>query len=138
MRLDIYDTEMMPSGMKAYLRSWGWHFSPKMAEWAISRMQKKDPAGNMVKIQPYTKEQMEALLSQHGIEVKKDIGYDALYCLNMAKADYYGSSIPGESYLAKFVKDYTSDPDAPEGKTFCRFYADTICAGVPIVWEDMI
>ena len=38
--------------------------------------------------------------------IDNNIGYDALYVLNMAKADYHGSSIIEESRLIKFVKDY--------------------------------
>lgn len=39
MRLDMYDD--FPSGMKAYLSAYGWHFSKAMCDWAISMMEKK-------------------------------------------------------------------------------------------------
>ena len=35
-RLDIYDK--FPSGMQQYLGCYGWHFSKRMAQFAISRM----------------------------------------------------------------------------------------------------
>ena len=39
MRLDMYDD--FPSGMKAYLSAYGWHFSKAMCDWAISMMEKE-------------------------------------------------------------------------------------------------
>ena len=132
----MYDK--FPEGMKNYLSQYGWHFSKKMCEHAVSGMEKIDPAGNKVKIQPFNKEQVDALLKQHGVEVNNKGGYDYIYAANMCKADYLGSGVPGEAYLAKFVRDYVDDPDAPEGKTFCRYYADCIAGGKPIIWEDMI
>ena len=34
MRLDMYDE--FPSGMKAYLSQYGWHFSKAMCDFAVS------------------------------------------------------------------------------------------------------
>lgn len=136
MRLDLYDN--FPSGMKAYLSQYGWHFSKAMCEFAVSRMEKEDGNGKKVKIQPYTKDQVDALLKQYGVELKNKEGYDYIYSANMGKADYLGSSVPNESYLAKFVKDNVDDPNAPEGKMFGHFYADCISGGVPIIWEEML
>lgn len=136
MRLDMYDN--FPSEMKAYLSNYGWHFSKAMCEFAVSGMEKEDGNGKKVKIQPYTKDQVDALLKQYGVELKNKEGYDYVYAANMCKADYLNSSVPNESYLAKFVKDYVDDPDAPKGKTFGRFYADCIASGKPIMWGDML
>lgn len=128
----MYDD--FPSGMKAYLSQYGWHFSKAMCEFAVSRM--KDRSGN--KLEMYTKEKVDALLKQHNIELKNKEGYDYIYACNMGVADYLGSSVPNTQYLAMFVRDYVDDVDAPEGKTFCRFYADCIAGGVPLIWEDML
>lgn len=136
MRLDMYDD--FPSGMKEYLKSYGWHFSKAMCEFAVSNMEKEDGNGKKTKIQPLSKDQVDALLKQYNIELKKKEGYDYVYAANMCKADFLSSSVPNDQYLAKFVKDYVDDPDAPEGKTFCRFYADCIASGMPIIWEDMM
>lgn len=131
-RMDVY--EAMPKAMRAYLSNYGWHFSKKMCEFAAEHM--KDKSGE--KITPYDKEKIDSLLKQYGIELKNNKGYDAVYVCNMAMADYYGSSIPNQQYLAMFVKDYIDDKDAPEGKAFGRFYADTIGLDIPIMWEDMM
>lgn len=130
--MDVY--EHLPEGMKEYLSNYGWHFSKKMCELAVSNMRDRNGA----KISTYTKEKLDALLKQFNIELKKDKGYDAVYVCNMAIADYFGSSIPNQQYLAMFVRDYIDDEDAPEGKTFSRYYADTIGSDTPIIWEDML
>lgn len=131
-RLDIY--EELPRGMRDYLSSWGWHFSPKMCEFAISKM--RDRTGK--KIEPYSKEKVDSMLKQYGIELKKDKGYDCVYVCNMAVSDYFGSSIPNQQQLALFIRDYIDDLDGYDGLPFTRYYADTIGSGTPIVWEEMM
>ena len=89
-------------------------------------------------ITPYTKETVESLLKANNIKLAGAVGYDAVYVANMAKADFYGSSISDDAHLAKFIKDYLDDPDGYEGIVFTRFYADCIGSGTPIMWEDML
>lgn len=84
-------------------------------------------------ITPYTKESVMDLLKANGVKLENDFGYDAVYVANMAKADYYGSSISDDAHLAKFIKDYLDDPDGYEGIAFTRFYADCIGSGTPIM-----
>lgn len=137
MRMDVY--EDLPKAMKAYLSNYGWHFSQKMCEFAVSNMKKKDPsAGKLTPITPYTKEQVDNMLKQYNINLEKKEGYDYVFAANMAKSDYMGSSIADEQHIAKFVKDYTEDPDGYDGLPFTRYYADTIGAGIPIIWEEML
>lgn len=136
MRLDLYDIQN--EDMKAYLSQHSWNFSRKMFEWAASRMYKKNPAGDKVPVTPYSKEPLDTLLKQHNIKIEKANGYNAEYVATMCLADYYGSGVPGEVYLAKFVKDTLDDPDAPDGHVFTRFYADCIAGGVSIPWKDLI
>ena len=130
MRLDSYDK--LPSGMDEYLSNYGWHFSKKMCEYAVSNMY------NDKNTRPYTKEEVDALLAKNGITLKHKNGYDYVFAANMAKFDYLGSSIPNEIYLAKFIKDYVDDPDGYDGLPFTRYYADCIGSGRAIIWEDMI
>lgn len=119
--------------MKEYLSIYGWHFSKKMCEWAVSMM--KNKAG---KITPYSKEDVSRLLKNNGIELEKDAGYDSVYIANMAKADFLNSSIVDESHLAKYIKDVIDDPDGYCGLVFMRFYADCRGSKTPIIWEDLI
>ena len=130
MRLDSRSS--FPSGMEEYLSFYGWHFSKKMEEWAVSQMY-KEVNGKKQYITPYKKEDLERFMSLEG-----GITYDAVYAANMCKADFLGSSIDDEAHLAKYVKDVCQDPDAYEGIVFTRFYADCIGSGKAIHWEDMI
>ena len=132
MRLD--DREEFPTGLEKYLSMYGWHFSKKLCNFAVSHM-KKD---NGEKIAPITKEALDLLLAKNGIELDNKFGYDYVFVANMCKADYLGSSVPDEAHLAKFVKDYCDDPDGYSELPMTRFYADTIGKGIPIIWEDML
>ena len=119
-RLDTYDK--MPPAMKNYLSLYGWHFSKKMCEWAVSKMEVENKTTKQEeKLVPIKKEEVEELLKKYGI-----------------KADYYKSSIMDEAHLALFVKDYIDDPDGYDGLPFTRFYADCIGSGTPIIWDDML
>lgn len=131
-RLDAHDK--MPEAMVNYLSNNGWHFSKKMCEWAISKMR----GANDAKIEPITKDKLDALMKQYKIELKNDKGYDAVYVANMAKADFCGRSLPSDQYLCMYVKDYIDDPDGYEGLPFTRFYADCIGSGTPIIWDDLL
>ena len=137
MRLDSYDT--YPSGMKNYLSIYGWHFSKKMCEWAVSRMYKDGEENKPEQAIPnYTRERVDLLLKRFNLKLEKNKGYDDVYVANMCKFDFLGSSIDNEMKLAQFIKDYIDDADAYEGMPFTRFYADCIGSGTPIIWEDML
>ena len=135
MRLDYnYD---YPSGMSEYLEIYGWHFSKKMCEWAVSKMYKK-VNGKKVYIVPITKDSFEDLSKRHNIIIRDSKGYDDVYLANMCKADFFGSSIKTDVDLVRFVKDVIDDEDGYEGLPFTRFYADCIGSGTPIIWDEMI
>ena len=137
MRLDSYD--IYPSGMIEYLSTYGWHFSKKMCEWAVSRMYKDGEENKPEQAIPnYTRERVDLLLKRFNLKLEKNKGYDDVYIANMCKFDFLGSSIDNEMKLAQFIKDYIDDADAYEGMPFTRFYADCIGSGTPIIWEDML
>ena len=76
-RLDTYDK--MPSAMKNYLSLYGWHFSKKMCEWAVSKMEVENKATKQKeKLVPIKKEEVEELLKKYGIKLEKDSGYDCV------------------------------------------------------------
>ena len=70
MRLDYYD--IRPEGMDVYLSHYGYHFSKKMCEWAVSRM--RDKNGKSMDFRD--KESVEKVLSSYGVEIQNDYGYD--------------------------------------------------------------
>lgn len=131
-RLDHYDD--MPSEMRAYLRVYGWHFNKALCDEAVSKMSGRDGKP----VQPTSKEDVEKLMEQHGIKLKNDIGYDAVYVFNMAMADYYGSSILDKQHIAMFVKDYLDDPDGTPTRALDEYVGRCIGAGTPIMWEDVL
>ena len=136
MRLDA--REVFPSGMEEYLSQYGWHFSKKMCEWAVSRMYKRNSLDKKIPIQSWNKDSVDKLLNKYDVTIENKIGYDYVFAANMCIADYYGSSIIDEQHVALFIKDYVDDPDGYEELPFTRFYADCIGSGVPINWEDML
>lgn len=131
----MYDD--LPSGMREYLSVYGWHFSEKMAQWAVSRM-KVEKNGKQERLEAMKKDEVEELLKKFGVKLEHDKGYDCVYVANMAKNDFYKSSIQDDAHLALFIKDYIDDVDAYPGMPFTRFYADCIGSGTPINWEDVI
>lgn len=130
-RLDIY--ERKPTGMEEYLANYGWHFSKAMCMWAISMM--KDREGQKVKA--HEKQELEEKLKANNVNVEVK-GYDAVYVMAMAQADYFKSSIVDDAHLMKFVGDYLGDKDGYEGIAFTRFYADCMAKGIPVQWDDML
>ena len=123
--------------MEEYLSYYGWHFSRKMCEWAVSNMYKMNGRTKEY-IDPITKDRLADMQKAYNIKLSNKYEYDNLYVANMVKADFWGSSIQDEASLLKYVKDYTEDPDGYEGMPFTRFYADCIGSGTPIPWEDVI
>ena len=133
-RTGSYDE--IPEGMKKYINNYGCHFNKKLSDWAASKMY-KNVNGKKQYIQPYTKEQVDNLLKQNNIQLERGKLYDHVYLANMVKADFLGSSVPNEQYLAKYIKDVIDDADAEEGFIFNRYYADTMFMNNPVDWEEM-
>jgi hypothetical protein len=129
---DLYDN--IPEDMRIYLQNYGFNFSKKMCDFAVSMMKTKEG-----KITPIPKEKYDELLKRYGVELEKDNGYNGLYVLHMAKADYWGTVITSEDQLAHFIKAYIDDPDYPSTeKAFRHFLADMYGFGIAINWEDML
>lgn len=127
----------IPEGMKLYINNFGCHFNKRLSDEAASRMYRV-VNGKSEYIEPYTKEQVDQLLAKHGIALKRNKLYDAVYVANMCKADFLGEAVPNEMCLAKYIKDVIDDADAEEGYIFNRFYADCMFMNNPIDWEDMV
>ena len=131
-RMDYY--EMLPAGMEAYLSLYSWHFSKKMCEWAVSMM--RDRNGQKIKMR--SKEEVDNVLKNSGVELENNKGYDAVFVMHMGLSDYMGSSITDEIHLARYVKDVLDDRDGYDGVALTRFLSDCSAKGIPIVWEDVI
>ena len=134
---DLTQYDIKPEYMVNYLRYNGPHFNKKLCQFAVSMMEKK-VGSTMVKITPYTKENVDQILQRNGIKLEHNQLYDHVYVANMCKADFLGSSVVDENHLAKYVKDVIDDDDAYDGIMFNRWYADMCRKGIAIDWENMI
>ncbi len=125
--------------MLKYLQAYGWHFSKKMCQWAVSMMRRHNQStGKEEPLDFCDKDKIADALKRGGVTLDKDVAYDAVYVYHMAKADYFKSSVADDVRLALFVKDYIDDPDGYPEKAMTQFYADCIGKGIPIMWEDML
>lgn len=134
---DLTQYDIKPEYMVNYLRYNGPHFNKKLCQFAVSMMEKK-VGSTMVKITPYTKENVDQILQRNEIKLEHNQLYDHVYVANMCKADFLGSSVVDENHLAKYVKDVIDDDDAYDGIVFNRWYADMCRKGIAIDWENMI
>ena len=120
--------------MEAYLEEYGYHFNKKLFEFATGMME--DRTGN--RLQPWNKEKVESFLKSNGVTLRNNMGHDAAYVLNMARSDYWGSSIADDMHLALYVRDYLDDPDGTKTRAFDEFYINCVAKGVPVFWDDMM
>lgn len=135
--LDTYD--VLPEGMRAYIRHYGFNFNRKAFDEAVRTMKRMNPSnGKKEKITPVPKEKVTEILASHGVVLEHDTLYNAAYVYNMGMADCLGSSIPDEAHLAKHVKDVLDDPDGSEELPFRYWLQKRVALGQPIEWEDMI
>ena len=126
--LNIYDDR--PTSMKRYLKYYGQHFTKKLCEFAISKM-------NHGKT-PISKDKVDESLQKFNIELENNELYDYVYVYNMGYNDFLGSSIKDEGHLVLYVKDVIDDEDGYDGIVFNRWYADTVTQGIPIDWDSMV
>lgn len=137
--LDIYEVEMMPAAMKAYLRNHGYSFSKKACDFAVSLMERRNKATDKAeKIEAYSKEKVEDLLSKNGVTLKNNIGYNFVYIANMSLSDYMKESIEDEAHLAKHIRCIIDDVDDNPENIFRMWIAKMDGNGIPIPWEDIM
>jgi len=136
-RTSLVQFDEYPREMLVYMRNYGPHFNRKLYEFAVNNMTRMVD-GKEVKINPYTKENVDSILQAHNVVVKHAQLYDYAYVANMCKADFLGSSVIDERHLALYVKDVIDDVDAPDGLVFNRWYADMCYMGIAIDWEAML
>ena len=125
MKQDLTEYDIKPKEFINYLRYYGPHFNKKLCEVACSFLPKKT----------YTKDKIESLLKNNGIEIKNAKMYDIMYLANWLTSVFYGSGISDEKHLCLALKDlFEKEGDL----IFNRWYADMAKLGNPIEWEDVI
>ena len=137
--LDSYEMDFMPMEMKAQLRNYGFSFSKKACDYAVSLMKKENPSTKREeKIEPWSKEQVDEMLKRFNVTLENNVGYNATYVANMLKADMFKSSIVDEQRLALGVKDIIDDYDASPRLVFKKWITSMDDAGLPIEWSELI
>lgn len=113
-------------------------FSRKLAEWAISRMSRRNPnTGEMEPLEAYPLEKVEEVMRMNDIRMPDKFIYTVWYLFNMAAADYQKTCRTDEDRIM-FAKETLCDPDGcPENVLDC-FETKMRNAGVPIFWERML
>lgn len=130
--LDSYD--ILPSGMREYISNYGFHFSKRAYEYAVSHMHGREGE----KVSPLTKDQIEDFLRRFGVELKRRQGYDFAYVFHYAQSKYMKSSIDDDQRLAMFVKDTVDNQYDSEETPFRCWLATMVGNGIGIDWEDII
>ena len=73
--LDINDIQ--PKPMQKYKANNQWHFNCPACMFAVSLMKKRNPVTKQMEaIEPMNKEQVDNLLSKHGIKLENTADYD--------------------------------------------------------------
>ena len=130
---------MKTNGMEEYMDMYRWHFNKKACDYAVSLMRRLNPAtGKKETIEPMSKEQVEELLVKHGVKIEANHGHDFVYVANMARADYWKSSIEDDRHLALYVKDTVDDVDAGDGAIMRCWIAKMCAAKEPIFWDELM
>lgn len=137
--LDTFEMDFTPMEMKAYLRNYGFSFSKKSCDYAVSLLRKENPSTKKEEpIEPWSKEQVDELLKKYNVTLENNVGYNYVYVANMLKADKFKSSIPDEQHLALGVKDVIDDVDASPRLVFKQWITHMDDSGEPIDWSSLL
>ena len=137
--MNILMFDGIPEDAYRYLGNYGFHFNKKACEFAVSMMSKRDAGtGKSVPQDMVSKEDVDAMLVKHGINLDNDCMYDATYVANMLMSDMYKSSITDEQHLALGIKDLIDDIDQRDGYLFVRWYSNVLYNGNPIDWSTLV
>lgn len=118
-------------GKYEYVSLHGKHFNSKLLNYATNKMYRSDGKP----IVPWTEYEVDELLKKHNVDIKKSGNLDYVFVANMAKADFWKSSIEDERHLALYIKDVIEDIDAEDGSVFCRWLAGKNVDEIP--WDEL-
>lgn len=109
------------------------HFSKVLAEWAASRMRRKE-GDKLVKINIMSISDTQNLLKENNVSIDDAYLYDANYLHNMCLADYR-KTLPEKEDIAMYIDETLNDPDGKPEMVLACFRAKMDVMGVPIHWE---
>lgn len=121
-------------GYEEYIKKYGQHFSKKLANWVVSKMENSDGTD-----EHWTVDQVKNMWESAGYKLPKANTWgDVSYACNMALADYYPEPLKtNQDVLKQGYKDI-NDKDGYPGKIFNRWLSDVLGKGLIIPWEEMI
>ena len=113
-------------------------FSKKLADWAISKMKKKDfDSGEMKPVTKKSPDEVIGILKNYGAVLPDKAKYTAWYLYHMACADYI-NALPNDEVRSYYVYETICDPDGCPANVLDCFVTKMCNAGEPIYWEDML
>lgn len=121
-------------GLVEYIERHGRHFGKALFEFAVSLMRGRD--GRPLEI--WDGERCSAFLKEQGVIPSRGNDHDAAYVVNMARADYYGSSLDDPRHLALFVRDYLDDIDGSPSRAFDEFCAKVKALKTDVPWDKLV
>ena len=126
--------DLTPEGYREYKRHNGPHFNRPLCDFAVSRME----GANGEKIKAMSRQEVERLLKEQGVQLENLEGYDHVFVANMGLADYLGESVPDMQHLAQYIKNVIDDPDGYPGIAFCRWLADCVAKKTEVPWDECL
>lgn len=121
-----------------YMQAYQGHFSRKLAAWAISNMEMKDPAtGTMKRVSIRSADDVSEILRANGVKIPEESRYDSWYVFMMSEADY-PKTLTTDEMRSSYVEETICDPDGNSGDVLACFAAKMCNAGKPIMWEMFI
>lgn len=133
--LDIYDVR--PRSMVAYLSNFGWHFNEDLCRFAVSLMYSSDEDGEKTYTRYKEKDEVNALISKHGIKMHRPLDYDFLYLYHSYCTDLKGVE-DDEKKLLMIAKAVWCDVDSGDGAILAQWLAKMARSGEPVYWSDFL
>jgi hypothetical protein len=125
------DAVMDREDYREYVSVHGYHFSEKMAEYAISKLVNADGSIHRWSVR-------DAATAMAPLPGGWTAG-DAAYLLNWLYSDLHvPEGIQTDAGIVAYAKRYMKDPDGYEGMTFMRWVSDRIGCGETVEWDKYI
>ena len=129
---------LMTEEEAAYMQAYQGHFSRKLASWAISNMEMKDPVAKTMKpVSMRSTDDVMEILKSNGAKIPDECIFDAWYLYMMTIADYQ-ESLPDDKHRAKYVEETIFDHDGKSTSVLSCFAAKMCDKGVAIHWQMFV
>lgn len=114
------------------------HFNRKLADWAISRMVKVNPAtGEEENVKKRTIDEWDEFIKNNKINIPDESYYDGYYLWHMIAADN-PKSLEDNKHIAIHIEEVITDPDGLTTNILACFKAKMNNMEVPIFWEKFL